>query len=659
MKTPTAIPRAASLLVCALVALLLGLSAASAAAAPAPSQQRHQSPAPAVGAIEPQDLATFLDDVVPAQLEANHVPGAAVSVVQDGQLVLAKGYGLADRERGVPVAADRTVFRVGSVGKAVTGTTVMQLVEQGKLDLHADVNTYLTEFKVPATYPQPITLAHLLTHTAGFEDKAGVVARTPADLRPLGAFLAETLPARVRPPGELAAYSNHGAALAGYIVEQVSGLPFDRYVEERIFAPLEMRRSTTRQPLPADLAADLAAGYTYEDGAYQLGDFEYLQGAPAGSMSATATDMAKFMVAHLQAGRYGEARILQPATAAEMQRRQFGHDPRLSGLTYGFKEMSRNGQRLVWHGGNTTLFQGVLVLLPDHNLGLFVTYNGAGGSTPRMELVNAFVDRYFPAPAADPAPAVTPAQSVDRVVGSYWPTRSRYTTWTKLRGLLEPVRVSATPEGYLSVSGPVSLDAAVRKARWVEVEPFVFRRVDGQERLVFRTDARGRVAHLFVDNFPIMAFTRLAWYETPTVQIGLLLGSLLLFLSALVAWPLGGLVARWRRRRRPAGTPGGWRPAAWLLLAMSGLNLVFVAGFALEFLEQVARPYEVSATILALLVLPLVTSVLTVGMVAAAVLAWRRRSWNLAARLHYSLVTLAALAFVWWLNYWNLLGYRL
>ena len=176
----------------------------------------------------------------------------------------------------------------------------MQLAEQGKVDLHADVNTYLKTFHLPATYREPITLAHLLTHTAGFEDRGtGTYARTTSDLEPLGQWLAEHIPARVRPPGELTAYSNYGAVLAGYIVEQVSGLPYAQYVEQHLFQPLGMRSSTFRQPVPVDLAAALSQGYTYTNGEYRPEPFEAVQVAPAGSMSATATDIAHFMLAHL------------------------------------------------------------------------------------------------------------------------------------------------------------------------------------------------------------------------------------------------------------------------------------------------------------------------------------------------------------------------
>src|SRR5215210_8891384 len=261
---------------------------------------------------DPEELEDFLDGVMSAQLESHHIPGATVAVVKDGELFFAKGYGYANLKNREPVVADETLFRVGSVGKSFTATAVMQLVERGRLDLHADVNTYLGDFTIPDTYPQPITLHHLLTHTAGFEERLkGIKARTADDMRPLGEYLAEDMPARVRPPGTFAAYDNYGLSLAGYIVEQVSGMPYDRYVEENILEPLDMRHSTTRQPPPPELAGNTAVGYTYENGGYEAKGFEFYNIAPAGSMSATATDMAHFMIAHLQGGRYGDERVLQ------------------------------------------------------------------------------------------------------------------------------------------------------------------------------------------------------------------------------------------------------------------------------------------------------------------------------------------------------------
>ncbi|MEA2093129.1 MAG: serine hydrolase domain-containing protein, partial [Pseudomonadota bacterium] len=317
-----------------------------------------------------QDLHSLIDRVVTTQLFLYDIPGATVALVGDGHVLHLNGYGYADRESRIPVSADRTLFGTGSVSKLFTWTAVMQLVEQGRLDLDRDVNDYLPELRIPATYPRPVTLTHLMTHTAGFEERAfGFYARSAADLVPLQMFLADHLPARVYPPGEVSAYSNYGAALAGHIVARASGMPFERYIETRILSPLGMSRSSFRQPLPPALAPDLATGYR---GKSNLAGYGWYQARPSAALRTTATDMAQFMRAHLQQGRLGDTLILQPASSAAMQRRQFSNHPAVSGMTYGFQELQRGGQRILWQPGDTLFYTAALFLLPEPGLGLFV-----------------------------------------------------------------------------------------------------------------------------------------------------------------------------------------------------------------------------------------------------------------------------------------------
>ncbi len=363
-------------------------------------EARQKTPPSPTGLSDPREVETFLDGVLSVQLADDHIPGATVAVVKDGRLLFAKGYGSADLQAGKRVSAGKTLFRIGSVSKPFTATAVLQLAEQGKLNLHADVNTYLKTFHIPATYLQPITLAHLLTHTAGFEDRGtGPYARSTRDLEPLGQWLAEHIPARVRPPGELTAYSNYGFTLAGYIVEQVSGIPFGQYVEQHIFQPLGMHSSTFRQPVEDRLSAALSQGYSYSNGVYHPEPFDVIQVAPAGSMSATATDIARFMLAQLQDGRLGNERILQEATANEMQRRQFTNDPRVPGVPYGFDgELSLNSQRLLVKGGDVPGFHSLLALLPEQQVGVFVSYNSEGGAGALTTFLQWFLDHYYPAP---------------------------------------------------------------------------------------------------------------------------------------------------------------------------------------------------------------------------------------------------------------------
>src|SRR2546429_2231509 len=271
------------------------------------------TPAPAnVPAIVPQpspasapeltksDFETFLDALIPSQLQNRNVAGAVVSVVKDGQVLFQKGYGYADVEAKKPVLPDQTLFRPGSISKLFTATAVMQLVEQGKLDLDRDVNDYL-DFAIPKTYPEPVTLRQLLTHTAGFEDTLkNLFVAHESDLKLLRAYLVNQMPARIFPPGKVPSYSNYGFTLAGYIVERVSGEKFERYIDNHILKPQRRTNSTFDQPLPPKLAPQMSNGYL--NAAKKPRDFEFVQAAPAGSLSTTAADMTRFMLAFLQDG---------------------------------------------------------------------------------------------------------------------------------------------------------------------------------------------------------------------------------------------------------------------------------------------------------------------------------------------------------------------
>ncbi len=256
-------------------------------------------------------VASFMDGMMAAQLKNKHLAGASVAIVQNGKLLFAKGYGYADLERKTPVDPGKTLFRIGSISKTFIWTSVMQLVQQGKLDLNADINTYCKDFQIPANFPQPVTLLDLMNHNPGFEDRVlGLFAKSPESLKPLGEILREEMPRRVWAPGTISAYSNHGSGMAAYIVEQASGLSWDDYVEKHILQPLHMNHTTFRQPVPEALASGLSKGYTWQNGRFQSGDFEYVPLAPVGAASATAKDMARFMIAHLQYGKLDTVRIL-------------------------------------------------------------------------------------------------------------------------------------------------------------------------------------------------------------------------------------------------------------------------------------------------------------------------------------------------------------
>jgi CubicO group peptidase (beta-lactamase class C family) len=635
----------------ALVALLVVLVVVQ-AATPVAATAREP---PTRELSDPAEFESYVDGVMASHMESHRIPGATVAVVKDGELFFSKGYGYADVEERTPVRANRTLFRVGSVSKLVTYTAVMQGVEDGRLDLDTDVNRYLadSEVTVPATYEEPVTLRHLGTHTAGFEDTyEGLFLYEQSDLQPLEAALADSRPARVRPPGTYAAYSNWGAALAGHVVAEETDTAYDEYVETNVFEPLGMERSTFRQPTPDRLADDMATGYRYRNGAYEAGRFEYVGIPPAGSMGATATDMARFMNAHLQDGATAEGRILNASTVETMHSRQFSHDPRLNGMAYGFAERDRNGERILGHDGATELFHTQMILLPEHDVGLFVSYNAPGGAVAGPRFVESFLDRYYPGAEA---PALqTPEGAAERatdLTGEYRSTRVPYTSWWKFAGLAQTVSVRATPEGDLVTSFPAGEQFGIGSTRWVEVEPMVYREVGGDDTMVFDDDGPGGM-HLFFGSNPAAAFGRVAWWETADVTLTVALGSLALLLSAALLW-LVLAAYRWRTGMT------AWSRRTWaargLVAALGGLLAAFLAGLA----SVSSDPYAVFAggsTLLDVtLALPWVAALLTLGVVGVAGLAWRDREWGLGTRLHYTLLALVALVVVWELYYWQFL----
>jgi CubicO group peptidase (beta-lactamase class C family) len=638
-------------------------------AATAPSQQ---------GPTDPAEMEAFLDKELGRELKKHHIAGAAVSVVKDGKLFFAKGYGYADLKNDIPVDPERTNFRTGSIAKPFTWTAVMQLAEQGKLDLNADINSYL-DFRIPDTYPQPITLKNLMTHTSGFESLYYErLAKDPNDLMPPREWLISHMPARVSPPGDVAAYSDYGAALAGYIVARVSGEPYDQYIQEHILNPLGMVHTTARPSMPPDIRAHTSVGYVYKDGAFkefpdtseigrprlEYADMGQPALVPAGDMQSSATDMARFMIAQLRDGRHGDANtaeepILNESTLRRMHSTLYTPDPRLLGTTYGFFDFTDNGQRTIGHSGGSDPIFTLLLLLPDQNLGVFVVYNSQGGKdlvNQHLGFQRAFFDHYYPAPALKPiqAPAHF-AQRAGRFEGSYQITGGEVgtseTTIERVGGLfgMGTVQINDPGDGTLLFKNPWA------EWRFVEVAPLYFRQVDGPFHILFREDDQGRVTHMFTDVTPMFAFEKLNWYQTRGFNMALAAGCVLAFLSMIAVAAI-----RFVRNRRQSGyrkaDPRGTRAAYSIIVGISVLNLLFVIGTVLW--GNPVPLFGVSTIYRIVLGLGVVSAVLTVGALIYGLLAWKRSYWGIAARVHYTLVTVAAVAFVWFLNYWNFLGWR-
>jgi CubicO group peptidase (beta-lactamase class C family) len=607
---------------------------------------------PAAALAQPpsrEDVETFFDGILAAHMRSYPIASATVSLVKDGELVFEKGYGYADRESRRPVDPEKTLFRPGSISKLFTWTAVMQLVEQGRIDLDTDVNAYLTDFQIPDTFPEPITMKHLMTHTPGFEDGGlgYLLIKDESQLVPLSESLRAHVPSRVRPPGTYSSYSNFGTALAGLIVANVSGVPFEEYVERNIFEPLGMENSTFREPLPPELAPHMATSYQKKNGAFEPGHFELISNfGPAGALSSTAGDMARFMIAHLQLGRYGESRILSEETARLMQERIYSLDERLPGMAHGFYEDRVRGQRIIGHGGDTVFFHSTLALFPEHDLGFFVSVVGENG-LPLLDLTDAFVARYFESgDAPNPTPAAGSAERVARFAGSYRFTRQNWSTIEKLLALFQTLSVAPTENGEIVIQGFLP-----DPMRFVEVEPLLFRQVDGTHEVAFQEDGAGTVTHMFFDFLPFMPTYRVPWFETQGFTQTLAGAALLLSFTVIS----GGI--RHRRENRSEPASGLWTTR--VALVMGFLTLAFFgAAFAIVSSTGEDLFYGIPGSLTAALVLPHVTSLLLVVLAVLLRVVLRRRVFRFRRRLHYALFFVAALGLHWLYWHWNVLGFR-
>jgi CubicO group peptidase (beta-lactamase class C family) len=555
-----------------LTAALLTLVMASADGADAPPPTVDQ---PAGVALTAQDVNAWLDGYMPYALHTGDIAGAVVAVVKDGTILTERGYGYSDVAKRMPVDPKLTLFRPGSVSKLLTWTAVMQLVEQGKIDLDADVNRYL-DFRIPPRDGLPITMRNLMQHTAGFEEQVkGLISEDPK-APGLEALLKQWVPERVFAPGSTPAYSNYGASLAGYIVQRVSGEAFDDYIEKHIFAPLDMQHSSFRQPLPEALAPLMSKGYVLGSG--EPHPFEIVGPAPAGALSSPAEDMAHFMIAQLQGGQYNGNRILSAETAETMHNSPLTVLPLLNRMELGFFETNINGREVIAHLGDTEYFHTSLHLFLKENVGFYVSFNSRGKDGAAGSLRNAlffeFSDRYFPSDEKDgQVDKETAARHAAMLSGRWVNSRGSQSNFLAVVGLLGQTKAGVNAKGELMLPF-LGLNAKPR--HWVEIAPFEWRDSNGHDRLAVKVIDGKAVRFSFDELSPFMVFDRVPWYKdgawlTPALCAGL--GALAI--TALL-WPIAAIVRR-RHGATLALDSGALRSYRWSKIGA----IVILAGAAL------------------------------------------------------------------------------
>ncbi|RQG91487.1 class A beta-lactamase-related serine hydrolase [Natrarchaeobius halalkaliphilus] len=630
--------------------------------------------------VDLEGLETFVDETVPDLLDDHDVVGASMAVVRSDGVELARGFGDADRADGIPVDADETTFRIGSVSKPFVWTAAMQLIEEGRIDPDEDVRNSLESVSISDAYDEPMTVAHLATHTAGFEERfRGTWIDDPDERRALADVLNESQPERVRPPGEIASYSNYGTALAGQLVADVAGTSFEDYVAESLFEPLSMTTATFEQPVPDGVS--VSKGYTAFAGTVGEAPELGLEIAPAGAAVATATDVAQLVRALLGDGAVDGGRILESESVDATLDRWFTHHEAVSGIAFGLLEDERRGVRVLHHDGMVPGFYSYLLLVPEYDLGLFLTYNTNTGAAANAEVLDAFFEEFVPRTDAESSIETEPdglPERTDDLAGTYRGVRIAESTHARLSSTLQAgeIDVSVDDDGYLVT------DSDGGTTRWIEREPLVFDEVDGTGTLAFRDDG-GELTHLFTG---FHAYERISRHESLSLHGGLAGVTALGMVSGLAAWPLS-----WGWRRFGGGDPSdgpelgsnddsassaseasvgdepqsrstlglsfaGPARARWIAGGSIASLFAFVAGvvtllvlYPHTLLSDPPFAYELVSLL----------GLLGAGGAAAsagyAVVSWRDGYWGRLSRIHYALVVASVIGFCWLLWYWNLL----
>jgi len=427
--------------------------------------------------LDKTDVAMFAKQFFQQKEVKDQLAGAVLVVVKDGQIVLNEGYGYADIAAKKPVDAAKTLFRIASVSKLFTSVGIMQLAEAGKIDLDQDVQAYLPDLQIPNKTGYPLTLKHLMTHTSGF-DIADTVSSGSDVPYTLDQFIKDAVPTVVRKPGETFSYDNYGFSLQGYIIEKVSGMPFQDYMAKNLFQPLGMKNSTfifgdeVRKAIatPHDNTLLPVAHYP-----------NVPDSAPEGGMFTTGADMAKFLLAMLNGGQADNARILKEASVRAMENKSVTIHPDIPGIGYALETnypKDYNGYTVVEKGGDLSGFHSNLWLLPDQNAGMFLALNSDKGNL-REPFFEQFMNRYFPATGDGPT-FVSPE-----------PTKQQL---RRFEGMYRHMRTPAFRYDISAADGALIVEDVYGKHTLRQASDLLFYDEEGTPA-GFKTDAEGNILY--------------------------------------------------------------------------------------------------------------------------------------------------------------------
>lgn len=601
--------------------------------------------------IEYHDLAEYIDGVIKSQRRGNSLSGVTVSVVQNDSLIFARGYGMADIEKERPVLADSTLFRIGSVSKTYTWTAIMILVEEGLLDLDTDVNHYLNEVEIEEAFDEPVTLRHLMSHRAGFEDTFRLFAVADDDPRSRSELLSEHQPERVFPPGLRTSYSNWGSALAAQIIEDITGTSYKTFIRERILNPLELNHTILDLPdeMSPEIRDNLADGYKTgqgalnHQGAMQIGAYW-----PAGGISATAADMARWMKFHLNGGELDGVRLLSEETHQQMWTRAYNDRPHGADVSHGFQDLNYRGLRLLGHSGGTAAFLTNMILVPELNLGIFISQNSAESYKPVMQFPNLVIDHIQGESYQPFLVEESETEELDELAGTYLNNRRVFSTFSAIMGLASVSTLTPVSDQALTLS------SMGEETYYVQVpnQPDVFEDADGLRLSVIRDD--GGSVKALADGMGVHTMERVGFFKNPN--------TFFFTFGLTVLLSVTTLLGAWRRFGR-GNSPGVYSRIAGFISFLASLSVfTFVAAvitLAISFtgfdISQMSGNYP-STSMFFTHYAGWFTAIMTLAMLAGLWPAWTNSTWSTLRRLHFTLYVLVLVFFIALLWQWRVIG---
>lgn len=630
---------------CVIQSMAANLGEAVPAAIPASPVQSFQD-------LNSTSVSAFADEEIPQAMRDGKIPGAVFVVVQNGQVLCEKAYGVADLKTRRPASTDQTLFRVASISKILTAASALQLVHAHKLDLHRDVNDYLTRFQIAPAFGKPVTLFNLLTHSSGFDEcEFGYAAHLVANRLSLRTYLTRHQPARVRPPGLFSVYDNYGFALAGYLVQKVSGVPFADYVRERLFAPLGMEDSSFSPD--AALRKRLATGYWLDGETPRACERSYVNITPAAGLCSTASDMSELLVALLTNRRPDGAKMFPASVLSGLEAGQFAPVPEVPGRCFGFNQITLAGRSALRQPGQWPGFNSVLLLFPKQHCGMFLAYNLCDDGRMDQRISRKFAETFIapsgPMPALENKSGPPVGDGFAMLQGTYLASRSAHES--PALNFPHEFEVTRLADGHLKIKGEL----------YHELGPLVFEKIETNSlaatwfgrRVAFEVGRDGRVTHLITQTG---VYRRATWLESASGRQFLVRSVSVVFLSALLLWPVMFLVRLLVvQPSRPPALESRRRFANMSLIARvtafaaCALALWFELSLALAELrlKPFAGFYGFPASVRNLLwALPVLLG-LSVVLAGFSIIAWRRRLWNPVHRVHYTLLVVACGLFLY------------